>query len=182
MTTTPVPPEQRDVAVQFVHVVAQSWSKNFTDDLANFNNLRDRLEGVVHTVLVQLSGNGGVDAFRLTPKSQPELDLFDLDWSLQHAYPLDDSASGTPDPDGPPAAVELLRAIYRCQLAIEGAPSVSPAESVHRFLAGICRILEEGYLLVSLYFDEEGQFESEGRNVAPGLTVAFETVWAEAAK
>jgi len=180
MTTTPAPSEQREVAVQFAYVVAQSWSKTFTaPELLHFNNLRDRLEGVAHSVFVELSGDGGIDVFRLTPKAHPELDLLDLDWLLRHAYSL----RQVDDPDGPEPALDLLRAIHRCQLARQHAAAelggVLPVESVHRFLAGICRIIEDGYLLVPLHFADNGQFESEGQDIAPGLTVAFETVWAE---
>ncbi len=178
--TTTTDRDQHDLVQQLVHSVARSWSGTFDrPELVRYNHLPERLDGIVHSVLVELDGDGGVQPHRLAPKSNPELDLFAGVHSLRHAYP--------PNENSHTLSAEMrifVDALWLTRNRVIGIDTATEPEDVRSvvgsFLIALCLMIEANYELVPQYYNDDGDFESDGLDVAPGLTAAFTAEWAQA--
>lgn len=171
--------DQQDLVDQLVHGVTESWSKTFDrPELLRYNQLPNRLDGVVHSVLVQLDGDGGVQPHRLSPKGT-NVDLFAGEGSPRYAYPPTDDTDG----ETPAETLAFINALWSIRnRVVDAVPTTSDAVTrfaVGSLLAELCELLEASYELVPQFFDDEGDHESESVDIAPGLTAAFKAEWAQ---
>jgi hypothetical protein len=186
--------DQRELVEQLVHVVAPNWSKTFDQpEQLHFNDLPERLDATVHSVFTELDGDGGIQPHRLTPQSSvvsdlnllPELDLFACeDPNLASAYDHIVEGNHTEMDSEEFAFVDALWFARNETIALT---PTQPEEDYARRAVGsllteICGIIEAGYVLVPQFFDDEGEFEEEGEDIAPGLTAAFTAEWENAGK
>lgn len=177
--------DQSDVVEQLVRIVAPNWYKVFDrPDLVHYNDMTERLNATVRSVFVELDGNGGIQPHRLAPQGNPGIDLFDDNRAAFCNFPY----LGT----GPDAlhtdrdALALLAAVSAArERIINGAKwdaNTDPRHAVGALLTAICEIIEAGYVLVPQFYDDDGEFEEEGDDIAPGLTAAFTAEWEGASK
>lgn len=180
-TDTTTPAAQRDFCDQMVYAVARTWSGTMPADMADrYESYDARLNGVVHSLFTELQGEGGLNPHRLSPNRAPDVDLLDLPWSLEHAYPVTEEQRFTLEPG---VAVDLLRAIdEEANEAIGWAYVTKPpyAEVIGDFLHRVCLLFERGYRLRSVFIDEDGDVVGEGKDIAPGLSAAFAATWERA--
>lgn len=169
---------QDDLVRQLVYSIGATWAGPMPPDVRHrLDPQPARLEGVVHSLLVNLEGNGGVEPHVLAPKGDPGFDLLGQDdYTLHYAYPLDgERLAGLPD-----AAVAFLVAVREAhdETIRQGFPLRA---AVGYFIAAVCRAIEAGYELRPLETDEDtGEVLSEGDDIAPGLADAFAAAWAVA--
>lgn len=172
--------DQSEVVEQLVHVVAPEWSVAFErPDLVCYNELPERLNAVVRSVLTELDGEGDIQPHRLTPQSNPGVDLFDKDRAALRDYPyIGNGRDARSINNDTLAFVTAIQSAQDRVIADPGQPEVDNVRrAVGELLAGICEIIEAGYVLVPQFYDDDGELESEGQDIAPGLTAAFTTEW-----
>lgn len=165
--------DQDNLVEQLVYVIAPQWSSPMTGRLAIFSPLPERLDGIIHSLLTELGGDGGVDRCRLAAKSRPDVDLLALEWSPTHAYPL----LGARPPVGVPAElVALLVAIEQRRDTYQGTTDTVRAV-VGDFIGHVLFLIEQGFELTPIYTNEAGRPVGEGDDIAPGLSEAFRQAW-----
>lgn len=161
--------DQRDLALQLHVTATYSWAGNLPPDLRHYT-LKDRLDGFIHSFIVTLEGDGGSEPHRLSPKTNPALDLMDLpDVSLR--YPVQDGGDRT----GLPAeAEEFVAGILEVRDLILNGEWTGNLDPVIAFAEAVCQFIEHRYLLVPLTCDEDsGEVCREREDIAPGLAEAY---------
>lgn len=160
---------QKEFVNQLVYVIAEGWSGPMPADLPHMDSIHERVTGAVHSLIVNLEGFGGIQPHRLSPKHIPNLDLLGQSWSLRYPVPEGDSQEliaarlFMQGIDDAVVEAEALAAVY----------NLPHRQVLDHFLAAVCRSIEEGYVLVPQFYDEDGEPESEGDDIAPGLAAVF---------
>ncbi|WP_157239473.1 hypothetical protein [Catenuloplanes japonicus] len=160
--------EQRELAEQLAYVIVPNWAGPLPADLLHLDTVPARLGGVVHSLFVELQGDGGVMPHRLSPKGNPDLDLLDIDQSPRYAYPPDDTDRAKIPAD----TLTLIDAIRAQEIARHDATGPL-SEVIAGFVTAILAVIEAGYQLVPQRYDEDGVHLGEGDDIAPGLVEAF---------
>lgn len=179
VTTGTAREDQQDLYEYIYHVVCGNWAGPL--DRPEFEHLRPipaRIDASVHSFLVQLRGDGGIDPHRLAPKTNPDLDLFDLGWSLEHAYPL----NGKGHEHLPAEAVAFLDAVEaaagRAKIAPDGRIRVY-LDVLTGFYRDVFAVIEASYVLVPLNFNEGGNLVGARADIAPGLVAGWDAFLTE---
>lgn len=165
--------DQRCLVDQLAFVVGESWLRPMSGRLAYLDPIPRRLDGIVHSLLVELDGDGGINRHRLASKTHPDVDLLALNWSPRFAYPL---MGSKPPPSVPAALGDLLAAIEERRNSY---PAEQPAVAVvGDFITHVLHAIEQDFTLNPIYVDDDGRPNGEGADIAPGLSMAFGAVWA----
>lgn len=135
---------------------------------------RERLDGVVFGLFPQLEGAGDLPQMRLSPKGHPSIDLV--------AHGLHDQWPDVNADD--PHVAAFLTDVAAVLADTQAAAGDDIDAAVGRLLAELCRVVEEGYELRPVFFNNDGEpfSETEGDDVAPGLAAAMAAAWAERKK
>lgn len=123
-----------------------------------------------------MEGYGGILPHRLSVKGS-DVDLLDLERDLRYATPLSDDDRAALPAD----AVTFVDRIWAERNRVAGvtaAAGMSTPWGVGEFIAAILDVVEDGYVLVPQHHDDEGEFLSEGEDIAPGSATAFRQAWA----
>lgn len=164
--------DQRHLFRQVYHGVIDGWAGPLDrPEFERYRPIAARIDASVHSFLVQLRGDGGIDPHRIAPKANPGLDFFNIDWSLEHAYPL----SGKDRQHLPTEVVTFLERVESASAVAK----LAAADRTHTdVLAGFYRdvfgVIEADHVLVPLEFDDQGEPDGERTDIAPGLVAGWD--------
>lgn len=157
---------QRDFVEQIVFEAVQ-MTKPLPADLTHRDTIPDRLNIVVAGILCDLEGDGGTEPYRLSPKLQPDVDL--TEHGMRHDW-LNRFPGAGPKR-------EFMLALLQVYARAQGEPAIVPA--LGQLLHGLASLIEGGYELVPVLFDDNGMYEDDGLDIAPGLAAAVRFAWAD---
>lgn len=164
-------PDIRDVVYDLVNV-GTTWAGQLPPDLGDYST-RKRIEGATFSVLVMVDGDAGPGPMRLSPKSNPDIDL-----GGEALHEIADQPDALPND----AAREFVARLHHIQESYADNPG--PILGVmENYLRAVCHMLANFYELRVLGFDDDSGEELVyvGDNIAPALPVEFAAVWSRTA-
>lgn len=146
--------------------IGQEWLAPMPADLLHRNPLSERLSGFVFSLLVALEGGGQLPQYQLLPQGKPDVDLMTKGLHEQWHRAGHES----------PEVAAFLSALSATVTEVQAAGG-QPSEAMRAVAVKICALIEDGYVLVPEFFDDEDEYTGFGRDVAPGLAAAMQAAW-----
>lgn len=157
---------EQDELVLHLALKGEAWLGPSPVDIDPDRTLTQRLNGFVFSLFPLLEGLGGLGAHRLSPQATPAVDL--VQEGLHDRWP---------DHGDDHVEVESLFAAITAVLLEVAAQDLDPGTAMGQLTVGICQVIEDGYVLAAVYFDDDDQFSGLGPNMAPGLAAAMQEKW-----
>lgn len=145
----------------------RTWAGDLPSELPDTR--RGRVQGAAFSVLVTIDGDSGAGPIRISPKSNPDVDLGGL--ALHEVF---DANAGEVDDAG---QRELLVRMWESVEMTLSSPHSSHRAALGAFMTLACRMLAEYYEIRLVVTDEDGYGVGVGDDLAPGLVAAFTEVW-----
>lgn len=167
MHTATTNPDLRELITQ-INVIGRTWLDPMPPDLPHMDALPERLDGFVHSFLINLEGAGGTLPHRLSPKGRADLDL---------AAEAPREVWGSEQPVSPTELEALFVAIRRF-IAKHSNSGDDNAAAMLGLICDLTQHLAAGFELVPLYCDDDtGKVLSEGADLATALGEAYPEAW-----
>jgi hypothetical protein len=160
-------PDIRDVVYDLVHT-ARTWAGDLPPEFGE-RSTRRRVEGAEFSILVLIDGDAGPGPVRLSPKSNPDVDL-----GGEALHEISDKPDALPNDE----AREFVARLHHITESYADNPG--PVLGVmENYLRAVCHMLANFYELRVLGFDDDSGEELVyvGDNIAPALPVEFMAVW-----